>query len=146
MRIFLILLMGSLVGCASMSGQNGQGIKGTTVWVSGNRMPGPVTKLPPPDPVKRWVLITEVLDMAQMPSQEDGLYPSLPVDPVDSVESSENGKFRITLPEGTYSVFTREDNGYFANKFDEKSRVNPVVVTENTMTEIVIEINYSAVY
>lgn len=146
MRIFFVLSVIWLAACASLSGQNGQGVKGTTVWVTGNRMPGPDKELPAPEPVKRWIYFTPVLEMSQMPAQENGLYPTLPEDPVDSVASSKNGQFQISLPTGTYSVFTREETGFFANRFDENSRVNPVKVTENDMTEITIEINYSAVY
>lgn len=146
MRYLNILLLAGLCACASTNSHEGQGITGKTVWVTGNRMPGPDRDLPAPDPVQRWIYVTPVLTMSEMPEQENGLYPTLPADPVDSVQSSKKGKFRIGLPSGTYSVFTREENGYFANQFDGEGRVNPVEVTENTMTDMTIEINYTAVY
>ncbi len=146
MRYLNLFVLSLLTACASTTGQTGQGIEGKTVWVTGNRMPGPDTELPPPEPVKRWVYVTPVVTMNQMPEQTDGLYPSLPVDPVDSVQSSGKGHFRISLPAGTYSVFTREDGGYYANQFDSEGQVNPVTVRENSLSEITIEINYTAVY
>jgi hypothetical protein len=143
---YLALFILFLAGCASVPAQNNQGISGTIVWVEGNRMPGPDTKLPAPEPVQRWVYVTEVIAMDKLPAMEDGLYPSLPMEPIDSVQTNKKGSFTIALPTGTYSLFTRENGGYFANTFDQHGNVNPVTVKENNMENITIEINYKAVY
>lgn len=143
---YLILFFLLLAGCASVPGQDTQGISGTTVWVEGNRMPGPETKIPAPDPVQRWVYVTHVVNMDELPAMVDGLYPALPVEPIDSVQTTKKGAFTLSLPAGTYSLFTREEDGFFANTFDQDGNVNPVTVQENKIQNITIEINYKAVY
>jgi hypothetical protein len=146
MRHVLIILFIVLIGCASIPGQISQGIEGQILWVTGNRMPGPDRQLPPPEPVQRWVYVTPVIKMNQLPDMEEGLYPSLPVEPVDSVQTNKKGNFRLNLPTGTYSLFTREEGGYFANTFNQEGQVNPVTIKDGQVSEITIEINYSAVY
>ncbi len=146
MKYIIFVTLGFLAACATVSESYNQGIEGKTVWLEGDRMPGPDQELPDPSEVSREVVITPLVKMDELPALSDGLYPDLPVNPVATVESDENGVFRVGLPPGRYSVFTKEDNGYFASSFDSEGNVNPVEVPENDYSEITIEINYKAVF
>jgi hypothetical protein len=74
------------------------------------------------------------------------LYQQLPGTPVAKVTSASNGEFTVFLAPGIYSVFTREPSGYFANRFNGQGIINPVEVKAGIFSEIVLEINYKAVF
>ncbi|MTI24563.1 hypothetical protein E1163_06360 [Fulvivirga kasyanovii] len=78
--------------------------------------------------------------------QEDQLYKEVPSELIKTVETDENGNFTVQLAPGRYSVFTKEEDGLFANVFDGEGNVNPVTVKQGEMTELNIDINYKAVY
>ncbi|UII32377.1 carboxypeptidase regulatory-like domain-containing protein [Fulvivirga ulvae] len=143
--VLLFLMAVSFIACKSSTAQQVlQGIKGQVLWFEGNFMPGP-GQSNKGKPVHRTVLIYEVTSMNNV-VQENQLYEKVPSKLIKTIETDENGNFSIHLPPGRYSVFTKEENGLFANVFDGEGNINPVTVKPGEMTEITIDINYKAVY
>lgn len=131
-------------GTTKVSSQT-QGIKGKVLWVEGNQMPGPGRERPEGKAVSREVVIYDVLKTTDL-KQQDALFSEPTIKPVAVVKTNEQGEFEATLPEGVYSVLTREDDGLFANSFDGENNLMPVKVESGQFTVIKITINYRAVY
>jgi hypothetical protein len=122
-----------------------QGIKGKVVWLEGNQMPGPGKNKEPSKMVQREIRFYEPVSLKDVKSV-DGLYTSIPGKVVATVQTNSKGEFCVKLPPGEYSVFTVEENGLFANIFDEKQRINVVTVQKKLFSNITIEINYKAAF
>ena len=108
-------------------------------------MPGPDMPKTEPTPVQRTIVISKVVTMSEL----KGTAPlfDLPANMiVKKVESDKSGSFRFELAPGTYSVFTQEVSGYFANSFDGKSRVNAIEVRNGEVSDILIKVDYKASY
>lgn len=129
----------------------GGGIRGQVFWVEGNRMPqanqsaGQPGFPPEKKPIQRTLRIHQLTHINQA-SLGDYLFGDIETALVAEVQTDESGFFEVPLPPGTYSLFTVEENGYFANVFDLDSYVHPVTVTENAWETTQITINYMASY
>ncbi|PWJ40017.1 hypothetical protein [Sediminitomix flava] len=122
-----------------------QGIKGQVIWVEGNQMPSiGETKKAEPKGIEREVYIFP----AQNTSDHKiiGTFYTIEAKPVKVVKTDENGFYEAELEAGTYSVFIKEDKGFFANGFDGKGNISPVVVTEGEIIEKNIRVDYKAAY
>lgn len=146
MRILSVFLV--LLGIAATAlAQAQQGIRGTVVFKSGNQMPGPGRKPPAGKPVRRELFVYEPTQIAQMTTRQDGFYEAVQTKLVKRTWSDKQGRFRITLPPGQYSVLVREPNkGLFANVFDGDMHAFPVEVKPGRFTTVSLEINYAAAY
>ncbi len=122
-----------------------QGIRGKISWSAGNQMPGPDQKSGSAKGIKRKILVYEVTTMEQT-VQEEGFFTKVNTKLVKEAKSRKNGRFRIKLPSGTYSIFVQEAKGLWANLFDVKGQINAVQVKENTWTELNVNVNYMAAY
>lgn len=141
----LFFMAASFIACKSSTAQQvTQGIRGQVLWFEGNFMPGP-GQSNKGKPVQREVLIYDLTSMNNV-IKEDQLYSEVPSELVKTVETDENGKFSVSLPPGRYSLFTKEEEGLFANVFDGEGNINPVIVNPGEMTAVTIDINYKAVY
>ncbi|MBL6448010.1 carboxypeptidase regulatory-like domain-containing protein [Fulvivirga sp. 29W222] len=135
----------SFIACRSSTAQQtSQGVKGQVFWFEGNFMPGP-GQSNKGRPVQRDILIYEVTSMDEA-TKENQLYNEIPSRLIKTVITDKNGKFSTDLPPGTYSIFTKEKEGLFANVFDGEGHINPVTIKAGEITEIIININYKAVY
>jgi hypothetical protein len=123
----------------------GQGICGRITWVSGNQMPGPDKEIESPKGIKRVVYVYEATpsDKAVL---ENSLYKEIKTKLVATGKSNEAGYFKIKLKPGEYSVFVKEAEGWFANIFDDRGRIQTVTVNPSKFTKIDIEVNYLAAY
>ncbi|GCC53044.1 hypothetical protein SanaruYs_32850 [Chryseotalea sanaruensis] len=122
-----------------------QGIRGKITWSSGNQMPGPDKKSSTTKGIKRKIFIYEVATLEQV-VQEEGFYKNINTKLVKEAKSCRNGRFRIKLPVGTYSVFVQESKGLWANLFDGKGQINAVQINNSTWTELNMNVNYMAAY
>ncbi|MEQ9375750.1 MAG: carboxypeptidase regulatory-like domain-containing protein [Imperialibacter sp.] len=147
--LLIIGLLLSAVGCKSSlsSTSDKQGVTGAVYWMEGDFMPR-IGEKPggSRQPIVREILFYAPVNTTDLGGEHGPIYKSLPGEPIARVSSDENGSFRISLPLGTYSVFTREPDGFFANRFDGNGIINPVEVKAGAFSEIVIEINYKAVF
>ena len=127
-----------------------QGIQGQVFWLEGNQMPqiveeGQVSSRPEKKGVKRTLRIHELTHINQA-RLGDALFGDIETPLVAEVETDESGNFSVELPIGRYSIFTIEENGYFANIVDLDSYINPFEVKEGEWTQANILINYKAAY
>ncbi len=138
---FCLLLIVSSLSVFSQK----QGLEGQVFWVSGNQMPGPEAVLSPNQGAIREVMIYELTTVSDA-TQVGPFFRDIKTRLVVCVQSKADGKFRVKLPEGTYSVFTKERNGLYANLFDEKGNINPVVIKPGQFAWKTITIDYDAAY
>lgn len=124
-----------------------QGVKGKVLWVEGNQMPsfGRDKPQPKPEGVVREIYFCKASASSQLQG-EAPLYQGIEGQVFAQTTSNAQGHFAIELPVGTYSVFTKEETGFFANIFDGQGIINPVTVSESQVTNFNININYQASY
>lgn len=137
---FILLLLCSLTAFSQK-----QGLRGQVFWVSGNQMPGPESILSPNQGAVREVLIYELTSMKDV-TQVGPFFLDIKTKIVATIQSKPDGTFKIKLLPGNYSVFTHEKNGLYANLFDEKNNINPVVVKSGQYAWKTITIDYEVAY
>lgn len=142
MKYTLVILI--LLTSLAANGQK-QGLQGQVFWVSGNQMPGPDAVLSPNQGAVREVLIYEITNITDA-TQVGPFFRDIKTRLVATVTSKADGTFKVKLPAGSYSVFTREKNGYYANLFDGKGYINPVTIKEGQYAWKTITIDYDAAY
>ncbi len=140
-RIFLFLLLLSSFAALSQK----QGLRGQVFWVSGNQMPGPEAILSPNQGATREICIYELTSIKDV-TQVGPFFRDVKTKMVATIQSKPDGTFKIKLPPGAYSVFTKERNGLYANLFDEKNNINPVMVKNGQYAWRTITIDYDAAY
>jgi hypothetical protein len=124
-----------------------EGISGRVFWLEGNVMPSPepgqrAGKIP----VKRQIVVYKLIKLDEVDDTHGPLFKQLPGSALKSAWSDRSGNFSICLPPGSYSVFTVEDEGYFANRFDGQGNIQAVIVQEGQFTDVTIDIDYKAYY
>lgn len=127
-----------------------QGIKGKVTWLEGNQMPTvsdkPIeTGAHKGEPVIRTIQIFPLVNLADA-KMENGLFDTLEAKPITETTSNEKGEFKIKLPPGEYSVFTVEEDGLFANTFDQNGDIQPIIVKKKKWSKLDIVINYKAFF
>lgn len=123
------------------------GIRGRVFQVGGNRMPAPprpgdTIRRPGERPgegpgVKSTVCVFELTNDRQVTRQGTSPYcEAVHTKLICQADTDDKGIFRIPLPPGTYSVFTRKGNLFYATRRDEQNNIAPVRVLPGTMTRI----------
>jgi len=123
-----------------------QGISGHVEWISGNQMPGPDRPASKAQGIKRQLWIYQPTTMAQADAADGVFFSNIKTTLVKKAKSNRKGRFRVKLPPGAYSIFTKEKKGLFANQFDGQNRIHCVAVKPGEFTEIPILVNYEAAY
>ena len=149
MKYLLLILLTPLlsISCKSQQLQEyNQGIEGYIYWVSGNQMPRiGVGSTGAKKPVVRELYIYNAVKLSDV-RQEDGFFSGLPDEPILKISTDEDGHFKVNLPVGTYSIFSSEEGGLWANLFNGEGIINPVVVDKDAFTDYTMDINYKAAY
>lgn len=147
--VFALALMANKCSSEDIS----QGIAGKVLWIEGNQMPTIIDEKnpqdtpqrPAPKGIQREVHIYELTSMDQ--TNANGVFFSnIQTKLVEKVQTDEEGNFAVSLPEGTYSVFVQEEEGLFANSMDGQGNINPVEVNKDEITQLMLEVNYTAAY
>ena len=136
-----MLILICSVSCMSQK----QGIRGKVLLVQGNQMPGPGNKNISAKGVEREIQFYKAATLQQA-KRSEGFFIEIQTPLVATAKSTEDGSFEVILPEGEYSVLTKEEKGLFANIFDGSGRINVVVVKKRKFAEITLQVNYEAVY
>jgi len=139
-----LLLLFLLVTLTAVQAQK-QGLQGQVFWVSGNQMPGPDAVLSPNQGAVREILVYELTNFTDA-TQVGPFFRDIKTKLIATGQSKQDGTFKIKLPVGIYSVFTREKNGLYANLFDGKGYINPVTIKEGQYAWRTITIDYEAAY
>lgn len=138
-RIFILIVAAIFYSDAAK-----QGICGKITWVEGNQMPGPGSR-PKPQGVVREIYVYEITTSDQV-KRDGGFFSEVRSKLVAQAFSKADGSYKISLPPGEYSVFTKEEKGLFANIYDHKGAINTVIVEQGKYTTLNISINYKAAY
>lgn len=145
--ILMILCLMDLTSCATS--HLSQGIRGRVRWIEGNQMPmvseNGNPKVIRPQGVARNLLIFPLIHSNEVILNE-GLIILKGQIPLDSIWSNRNGKFKVRLAEGKYSLLTQEENGLFSNFSDGQGFLSPVLVSKKKWEIFDILINYKATY
>ena len=123
-----------------------QGITGQVIWYEGDLMPGIGKEPAEGKPIQREILIYEATSPHQAEVHEGQFYSGLKSKLVQKAISDEDGRFIVALEPGTYSVFVKEPDGLFANRFDQAGIINPVTINRNELVNILIKVDYKAAY
>ena len=67
---------------------------------------------------------------------------------IQQTDTDDSGRFKISLPPGTYSLFTKKGSVFYATRRDDKNNIAPVEVKPGKMTrvECSAESDQTAVY
>lgn len=126
-----------------------QGIEGVARNVTGNRMPSPKHR-PGLSPGTRAVICVFALTNQTQVANAGaaGLYSAVHTNLVRQADTDDSGHFRILLPPGTYSVFTKKGQLFYATRRDEKNNIAPVEVLPGKITRVdcSVESDHAAVY
>lgn len=126
-----------------------QGIEGVARRPSGNHMPSPRHHPSPPAGVKTTICVFSLTNISQVKKAGNaGRFSAVQTRLIRQVDTDDSGRFHIDLPPGTYSVFTKKDNVFYATRRDEKNNIAPVEVLPGKMTrvECSVESDHAAVY
>lgn len=124
-----------------------QGITGYVYEIKGNQMPMIGEEPPKPKAVAITIFIYAATNINQVQRVATAtFYTAIATKQITSVLSDSNGKFYIDLPAGSYSLFVKIGEKYYANSFNEKNDINLYTVEQGTVTEAKITINYAATY
>jgi hypothetical protein len=141
-----------LFNCSAQKNATGQsGISGRVLWLEGNLMPSisdtSYSKRAQGTPKQKTVYIYEATQRHQVVAGESGsIYKDISSRLITKTKTDKSGYFKVNLQPGKYSIFIQEDEGLFANIFDGQGIINPVTVEAGKFTDIVIKVNYKAVY
>ena len=108
-------------------------------------MPGPESILSPNQGAVREILVYDLTSMNDV-TVVGPFFRDIKTRLVASVQSNADGTFKVKLAPGSYSVFTKEKNGLYANLFDNKNNINPVIIKESQYTWKTITVDYEAAY
>jgi len=124
-----------------------QGITGKVLWVSGNQMPSPdAPQSSGKRGIQRTVYVYELTNASQATTTDGVFHTDIQTDLVKQAATDAEGNFAVSLPPGKYSLFTKEDNGLYANLFDGEMNIFPVEVQRGQVTNVEFVINYKASY
>ncbi|MCX2744976.1 carboxypeptidase regulatory-like domain-containing protein [Mangrovivirga sp. M17] len=137
-----------IISCAANKKQYEQGITGKVMWYEGNFMPaiGDDAKRSKPVGISRTIYIFEPISTESVEITNRVWLSTIDKNPVKTVKSDEYGNFKVSLPPGKYTIVSKEDKGYYVNRFDGENIINPVIVEENKWTEIEVKLDYKAAF
>ncbi|HVS96334.1 MAG TPA: carboxypeptidase-like regulatory domain-containing protein [Puia sp.] len=151
--VHVLLLLSVALGpgwtVLQMNGQVQQGIEGVARRPSGNRMPSPRVHRGLPAGVRATICVFRLTGQDQVTETgRAGLYSAVRTILVRQADTDDSGRFRILLPPGTYSVFTKKGPLFYATRRDEKNHIAPVTVLPGKMTRVdcSVESDHTAVY
>jgi len=138
-----------IVAACLLAGLQSQGIEGVARRPAGNHMPSPRYHPGPPAAVKATICVFSLTNESQtIKVGNAGLFSSVQTNLLRQIDTDDSGRFRIELPPGTYSVFTKKGRLFYATRRDEKNNIAPVEVLPGKMTrvECSVESDHAAVY
>ncbi len=143
----LILAASSLLHPVAGEAGSKQGLQGFVYRISGNQMPSPDKPPSKPKGVATNLYIFELTSLSQVSRQgQTPFYSAVHTKLIKKIQTDSTGHFCIELPAGTYSLFTKKDQLFYANTFDGNSYIAPVVIAPGKMTSIEIRMDFDAFY
>ena len=126
-----------------------QGIEGVVYRASGNHMPAPGHGSGSPAGIPSTVYIFALTNISQVVREgSSSYYTQIHTRLIKQTGTDSNGYFRVSLPPGIYSLFTKKGDLFFASRRDDKNNIAPVEVLPGkiTRTECRVESDHRPVY
>ena len=147
--LFAIILIN--IACSSAKKANSvteiQGIQGKVTEVTGNQMPMMGAPKAQPKGIKALVFIYEKTNINQVIQiGSSPIYTTINTKQVAFVETDSSGAFIFALPVGSYSLFIKQGNQFYANLFDSNNNIALFTVEEGKLTQVTLQINNRATY
>jgi hypothetical protein len=126
-----------------------QGVWGNVWFWEGNHMPStdentPTGKI---SPVEREIYIHEATTMADVTTAQDAsFYVKIDTALVATTSSDSNGFYEATLLPGSYSIFVKENDLFYANSFTGDGEINQVTIEQDSVKKCQIDITYQAAF
>lgn len=139
----------AILGCSSAkkvsSSAITQGITGRITELTGNRMPMKDAEPAVPQPVMTTVFIYEPTHISQVTrTGTEPVYTAIATRLVASVETDSTGHFTVSLPVGSYSLFVKQGNHFYANLFDNNNNIALFTVEEGKLTQANLSVSNRA--
>ena len=114
------------------------GIEGMVFSPSGNQMPSPHRKPGPRKGRKSTIYIFTLTGSDQVTSLDGSpyYYSAVKTRMVRQADTDSNGYFKLLLPAGLYSIFTKKGDLFYASRRDDKNNIAPVEVRPGKMTKV----------
>ena len=123
------------------------GIQGKVTEVTGNQMPMMGAPKAQPKGIKASVFIYEKTNINQVIQIDSSpIYTTINTKQVAFVETDSSGAFIFALPVGSYSLFIKQGNQFYANLFDSNNNIALFTVEEGKLTQVTLQINNRATY
>jgi hypothetical protein len=122
-----------------------EGIAGRVLWREGNWMPAPDAPERNASGIAREIYVYELTTDAQT-EKEEPFYTAIHSRLIAKTRSDANGCFEVALPPGRYSLFVKEADGWFANRFDGEGHIQPVEVKAGEVSKLELVVDYKAAY
>jgi len=153
-KSFLIIIILTAISCQEVTFEDevvrekptiNQGVWGFVKFWEGDFMfgntSGSIT------PVERKIYVFEKTHISKAESSSDGgFYKKINTALVDSTISNVKGFFQLSLPEGEYSLFVKENLLYYSNSGDGQGYIFPIRVKKDSLTTVEFKITYKATY
>jgi hypothetical protein len=147
LTLFILLTMACSPQKKSATNAPEEGITGNVYKVSGNQMPMKDANTAAPPGIATTIYIYELTNISQV--QRVGVsafYTGIHTKLVSTVASDSTGAFTIGLAPGTYSLFTKYGDRFYANIYDGNNNIAPVLVEKGKLTKVKINMDADAVY
>lgn len=113
----------------------------------GNQMPSPDVPIQGNPGVSVPIYFFEPIDMQKVtPGVGIGEFTSVVVAPIRTVQSAKDGRFKLKLPAGRYSVLLGKNGQYYSTVYDLDGTINPIVVEKGKKNEWVFRADWEATY
>lgn len=147
----LLLVVAAILACGSTkkvkSEKMTQGITGVVIENIGNQMPMKGEEPPKPKGIKAEIFVYDKTNINQtVKDPTTGLFTSIATKKIASVVSDSSGKFSVALPVGSYSLFVKIGDSYYANLFNQFNDIHLVSVDSGAIVTTTIRVNHRAVY
>ena len=124
-----------------------QGLEGHVYRISGNQMPSPDIKPKAPKGIKTTLYIFDLTNLNQVTRQnQSAFYAAVRTKLIKKIETDTNGYFKVNLPTGNYSLFTKKGELFYANTFDGNNNIAPLQVLPKKITQVEVKMDYDASY
>jgi hypothetical protein len=148
---FILILTATIMACSSVKNAHSsgitQGISGRITEAVGNQMPMKDAPAPVPQGILTTVLIYEPTSLSQVARLGTSpVYTAIRTKQVASVVTDSTGHYSVALPVGSYSVFIKHGNQYYANLFDGNNNIALFNVDSNKITTANLTISLRASY
>ena len=110
-------------------------------------MPSPDAPVSRPKSISTTVFVYEPTNITQVTNDvNSNLYTSISTRMVASVKTDSAGAFILALPVGSYSIFVKQEKGFYANLFDTNNNIALFTVEEDKLTTVKLTVSSKAVY